>query len=254
MPRLALLLLLFALGTGLPAAWAQHPNETAGRASQLEWVAGDLPPFAWQSASGPRGYGHELVLLMAQQLGRSTQVSYYPWARAVQLTERSDSVGIFPLARTPDREKRFQWLVPLMTARYVLITPATDHRLNLAQLRTLRVGVLRGSPIVRNLQAEQFTTLIDGKDYKDLLRMLVNGSLDAVYAGAPMLDAAMSEYGYTHQQFTTHLALGEARLYIAASPGLVPDEARLWQKAYQQLEGDGSVERLRRRYFPADKR
>lgn len=248
------LLLLSALGTGPLAVRAQLPEDSTGQAPQIEWVAGDLPPFAWQSANGPRGYAHELVLLMAQQMGRSTQVSYFPWARAVRLTERGDQVGIFPLARTPDREKRFQWLVPLMTARYVLVTPATDHPLSLSQLRTLRVGVLRGSPIVRNLRAEHFTTIVEGKDYKDMLRMLVGGNLDVIYAGAPMLDAAMGEYGYAHQQFTVHQSLGEAKLYVAASLGLAPEEARLWQKAYQQLEEDGSVERLRRRYFPADKR
>lgn len=246
-------MLLLALGTGPLTARAQHPNETAGPVAQLEWVAGDLPPFAWRSPAGPRGYAHELVLLMAQQMGRSTQVTYFPWARAVQLTERSDRTGIFPLARTPDRENRFQWLVPLMMVRYVLITPATDRRLSLDELRPLRVGVLRGSPILRNLQAERFKTIVDAKDYKDLLRMLVGGSLDAVYAGAPMLDAAMAEYGYPRQQFTTHQALGEARLYMAASPGLAPEEAQRWRKAYQQLEENGTVERLRRRYFPTDK-
>lgn len=246
-------LLLLALGTGPLTAWGQHPNEPVGRAAQLEWVAGDLPPFAWRSPTGPRGYAHELVLLMAQQMGRSTQVTYVPWARAVQLTERSERIGIFPLARTPDREQRFQWLVPLMTVRYVLITPATARRLSLDELRSLRVGVLRGSPIVRNLQAERFKAIVDAKDYKDLLRMLVGGSLDAVYAGAPMIDAAMSEYGYARQQFTTHQALGEARLYIAASRELAPEEALLWQKAYQQLEDNGSVARLRRRYFPTEK-
>ncbi|RZI98042.1 MAG: transporter substrate-binding domain-containing protein, partial [Rubrivivax sp.] len=144
------LLLLPILGTGSLGAWAQHPNETTGRVLQLEWVAGDLPPFAWRSTSGPRGYGHELVLLMAQQIGRSTQVSYYPWARAVQLTERSTNIGIFPLARTPDREKRFQWLVPLLTVRYALVTLATDRRMGVSDMRSRRVGVLRGSPIVRN--------------------------------------------------------------------------------------------------------
>jgi polar amino acid transport system substrate-binding protein len=253
MLRRLLLLLSVLADTPRLAQAQQHPNEAAERAPPLEWVAGDLPPFAWRAPNGARGYAHELVLLMAQQIGRSTQVSYYPWARAVQLTERSDRIGIFPLARTPDRERRFQWLVPLMTARYVFITPATDHLLSLGELRGLRVGVLRGSPIVRNLRAEQFTTVVEGKDYRDLLRMLTGGSLDAVYAGAPMIDAAMSEYGYKRQQFTTHQALGEARLYMATSLGLAPDEARLWQKAYQQLEEDGSVERLRRRYFPHDK-
>lgn len=244
------LLLSPLLGAGLASAWAQQPAEGA----RIEWVAGDLPPFAWRAADGPRGYAQELVQLIAQQIGRSAPVSYYPWARAVALAERSNHVGVFPLARTPDRERRFQWLIPLMTVRYVLVTAATESRLSLGQLRTLRVGVLRGSPITRNLQAEHFTTLIEGKDYKDLLRMLVGGTLDAVYAGGPMLEAAMDEYGYARQQFSVQQSLGEAALYMAASPGLAPEEAHCWRRAYQQLEDDGSVERLRRRYFPADRR
>lgn len=239
------LLLSSLLGVIRIPARAQQPEEGA----RIEWLAGDLPPFAWQAADGPRGYAQELVQLMARQIGRPAQVSYYPWARAVALAERSDRVGIFPLARTPDREKRFQWLIPLMAVRYVLVTTATENRLSLGQLRTLRVGVLRGSPIILNLQAERFTTLVEGKDYKELLRMLVGGTLDAVYAGGPMLNAAMDEYGYGRQQFTVQQSLGEAMLYIAASPGLAPEEAQRWRKAYQQLEDDGSVERLRRRYF-----
>ncbi|MFG6487676.1 substrate-binding periplasmic protein [Roseateles sp. BYS78W] len=253
MLRRDLLLLSVPAGMPAPVKAQQHPNDAAERTPPLEWVAGDLPPFAWRAPGGARGYAHDLMLLMARQLGRPAQVTYYPWARAVQLTERSDHVGIFPLARTPDREKRFQWLVPLMTTRYVLVTTATERRLVLSQLRLLRVGVLRGSPIVRNLQGEHFQTIIEGKDYKDLLRMLVGGTLDAVYAGASMIEAAMDEYGYARQRFTTHLALGEAKLYMAASLALAPEEARRWQKAYQQLEEDGSVERLRRRYFAAEK-
>jgi polar amino acid transport system substrate-binding protein len=175
-------------------------------------------------------------------------VTYYPWARAVRLVEHSDHLGIFPLARTADREKRFQWLAPLMTVRYALVTLAAERRLSLAELRPLRVGILRGSPIIRKLQAEQFTKIVEGTDYKDLLRMLIGGNLDVVYAGAPMLGAAMDAYGYPRDRFTTHQTLGEAELYMAASPGLAAEEARLWQRAYQQLEKDGSVERLRRRY------
>jgi ABC-type amino acid transport substrate-binding protein len=217
---------------------------------RLSWVAGDLPPFAWMSPDGPRGYAHELAVLMAQRLGRAPQVDYVPWARAVRMVEQSDHVGVFPLARTPDRETRFQWLVPLMTARYVFITRATGSKLSLAQLRGMRVGVLRGSPITANLREEKFSDIVDGKDYKDLLRMLDNGSLQAVYAGAPMLDAAIDTYGYARQHFSVQQSLGEARLFMAASRQLAPEEAARWQKAYQQLEDDGSAEKLRRRYFP----
>lgn len=248
------LVLMCALAAMPLTTLAQGAGEARARVLPLEWVAGDLPPFAFQAPDQPQGYAHDLAVLMGERIGRSVQVGYYPWARAVRLAEQGDHFGIFPLARTPDREQRFQWLVPLMTVRYVLVTRATDRRLSLSQLRKLRVGVLRGSPIVNNLRAEHFTTIIDTKDYKDMLRLLVSGTVDAVYAGGTMLEAAMGQFGYARQQFTVHESLGEAVLYMAASPGLAAEEAQRWQKAYQSLQEDGSVERLKRLYFPADTR
>jgi polar amino acid transport system substrate-binding protein len=221
-----------------------------GQGMALEWVAGDLPPFAWRAPDGTvQGYAHDLALAMARRLGRPAAVRYYPWARAVRLAETSEQVGVFPLARTPAREPHFRWLIPLLTVRYAFVTLVTDTLLNLADLRELKVGVLRGSPIIKNLRAERFTQIVEAKDYRDLLRMLLNQTLGAVYAGAPMLDAAIDEYGHPRQQFTTHTTLGEATLYMATSPRLPAEEAERWLKAYQQLEDDGSVARLKKRYF-----
>lgn len=222
----------------------------AGAAPPLEWVAGDLPPFAWAAPEGPRGFAHDLAVAMAQRLGRPPAIVYVPWARAVRMAERGAQYGIFPLARTPDREARFQWLIPLMTVRYGLFTLATESRLELEQLRELRVGVLRGSPIVANLRAENFKTIIEAKDYRDLLRLVRERALDAVYAGVPMLEAAMEEYGHARALFVLQTTVGDAAtLYMAASLGLDAAEAQRWVAAYHQLEEDGTVARLRRRYF-----
>jgi len=234
--------LLLAAPTLLPGLGLAAPP-------QLEWVAGDLPPFAWAAPDGPRGLAHELAVAMAQRLGRQATIHYVPWARAVRMAELGPHYGIFPLARTPDREARFQWLVPLLTVRYGLYTLATETRLELEQLRGLRVGVLRGSPIAANLWAENFKTIAEAKDYRDLLRMLRERTLDVVYAGTPMLEAAMDEYGHPRTHYVIQATLGEATLYMGASLGLDAAEAQRWVAAYRQLEDDGTAARIRRRYL-----
>jgi polar amino acid transport system substrate-binding protein len=233
-----------------PAAWVGSAWSSSGPASAgLQWVAGNLPPFALDSPAGSRGFAHDLAMAMAQRLGRPQEVTYVPWARAVRMAEQGPNVGVFPLARTPDREANFQWLVPLMTVRYGLYTLATESRLELEQLRPLRVGVLRGSPIAANLRAERFKTIIEAKDYRDLLRLLRARTLDAVYAGTPMLEAAMDEYGQARPLFVLQTTLGEATLYMAASLHADAAETQRWVAAYRQLEDDGTVMRLRRRYI-----
>jgi polar amino acid transport system substrate-binding protein len=225
------------------------PPAFALGAPEMQWVAGDLPPWSWRTPAGPQGYAHDLVMAMMQRLGRNGTVSYFPWARAVRLTEQGEAVGVFPLARTPDREARFRWLIPLSAVRYVFLTAAADGPVTLDALRQRPVGVLRGSPIVRNLRAQRFTRVVEAKDYSDLLRMLSQRVIHAIYAGGPMLDAAIEQYGYERAQFASHLSLGESTLYIAASLRLPDPEAALWLKAYAALEEDGTVARLRRRYL-----
>jgi len=230
------------------AAVASPPGPT-GPPGQLRWVAGDLPPFVWQGSQGPEGYAYELALLMSQRLGRSDTVDFYPWARAVRMTEEGENLGVFPLARTPDREAKFRWLILLMHVRYSFVGRAGEPNLSLEQLRHVRIGVLRGSPIIKNLQAEKFTSVTEAKDYKDLLRMLRSDMLTAIYAGAPMLQAAIEQYGYPRGEFKTHTSLGEADLYMGTSLRLAEGEAERWLQAYQQLVADGSVARLQQRYF-----
>lgn len=233
----------------LLAAPALLPALARAAPPQLEWVAGDLPPFAWAAPEGPRGLAHELAVAMAQRLGRQAAIRYMPWARAVRTAELGPHYGIFPLARTPDREARFQWLIPLLTVRYGIFTLATETRVDMEQLREFRVGVLRGSPIAANLRAENFKTIVEAKDYRDLLRMLRERTLDAVYAGAPMLEAAIDEYGHPRTHYVIQATLGEATLYMAAALGVGADEAQRWVAAYRQLEDDGTVARIKRRYL-----
>lgn len=244
--RLLLSLLPLCLaGPGL----AQAP--AAAGAPELRWVAGDLPPFAWQAPDGPRGYAYELAVAMAKRQGRKPAVEFYPWARAVKMTAEGDSYGVFPLARTPDREALFRWLIPLVRVNYTFFARASSTEPNsFEQLRNAKVAVLRGSPIIRNLQAQQFRDIVEAKDYRDMLRLLNDGIIGAVYAGTPMLQAAMIEYGGRLSDYRAIATLGDAELYMAASLKLDQAEGERWIAAYRELERDGTVARLQRRFLP----
>lgn len=67
-----------------------------GRASgQIEWLVGDLPPFAWKEANKPRGYGVDLIAAMAGRMGRSVDISPVPWARAVATTREEITTACY---------------------------------------------------------------------------------------------------------------------------------------------------------------
>lgn len=216
---------------------------------QLRWLGGDLPPFVWKGSNGPQGYAYELLVLMAQKLGRKPDLAFFPWARSVKLTLEGETYGVFPLARTADREAQFRWLIPLAHVHYGFFTSSANNaQLGIDQLRTQKVVVLRGSPIVRNLQAQGFTDITEAKDYRDMLRLVTMRVATAAYAGTPMLQAAMQQFGFKSADYRLVATLGNADLYMGTSLRLDPAEAQLWLDAYRALEQDGSVARLQKKY------
>ena len=224
-----------------------------GRASgQIEWLVGDLPPFAWKEANKPRGYGVDLIAAMAGRMGRSVDISPVPWARAVATTREGDHYGVLPLARTPDREDQFRWLIKLTQVRYTFFAhrkqEGAAHINDIDALRTRKIGVLRGSPIINNLQAGRFTQIVTATNYNDLLRLLELGAIDAAYAGQPMFLAAIRQTSFPENDFVTGASLGSADLYLGASLKLDGEEAERWVNAYKALLNDGTVAKLRRRY------
>src|SRR6478609_9328933 len=134
----SLLYLLRALTLLLMLSPALAAPTTSG---PLVWTAGNLPPFAWLNAGGPQGYAYELVVQMAARMGRQSEVGFYPWARAVRMAQDGETFGVFPLARTPDREQKFHWLIPLAHVRYTFFGRGGTELGNLDALRQARIGV-----------------------------------------------------------------------------------------------------------------
>ncbi len=228
---------------------------TCAKAEPLKWIGGSLPPFGWQEAGETKGYACDLIKAMSQKLGRSSGIDFYPWARAVKMAAEMPDYGIFPLARTSDREDDFLWLIPIIKVDFVFLatkdSPSardSESEAKVAALRSQRIGYLRGSPIVKNLQAKGFTRILEGTDYPELLRLLTSGAVDAIYAGRPMIISSIEPSGFRRQDFQVLTALGDATLYIATSKSLPESEANLWRAAYQSLVKDGTVAKLQWKY------
>ena len=240
---------LIAAALMLLSSQALAENRAPG---QIEWLGSDLPPFIWKEADTPRGYGVELISAMSARLERPADITFLPWARAVATARDGGNHGVLPLARTPDREAQYRWLIKLSNVRYTFFTHRSSEGAafinDLDALRARKVGVLRGSPIINNPQAEKFAQIVAATSYNDLLRLLDIGAIDAAYAGQPMMAAAIRQSTFPKNTFVAGTSLGSADLYIGASLRLDPEEAERWTKAYKALLNDGTVAKLRRQY------
>jgi len=245
---------LLAAGLASPLLALMRPGcgaEAAAPAQPLHWVASDLPPYAWREGGVPRGLAYELAVAMGQRLQREARIDYYPWARAVRMLRENADVGLFPLARTPERESDYRWLVPLGRTRITFFAKAGVAIDRLETLRKLRVGIMRGAAAAQSLAALGFTTLVPAADYGDLLRLLDRGIVDAVYAADEMFGFYLRARGEGADAIRPGLSLDTVDLFMVASRQCDEAEAQRWVQAYRELVADGTVARLERSYLTA---
>ena len=242
--------------SGICISNSQAQQVAPPAAEHIKWVTAELPPFVWLQNNIPQGYAYELVATMSAQMGRKPDLSFYPWARAVKMTKDGKSFGVFPLARNPERETSFKWLIPLATVHYNFFgrrspvnNEANIELASMEQLRGLRVGIVRGSSLERELHEQNFRNIFYEKDFQSLLKMLQLGGIDAIYSAYPVLISAIEEYGFRLDEFTTGPTLGSAELYLASSAKISEQEERAWLKAYENLVKDGTVQKLRKKYI-----
>ena len=224
--------------------------QTVDPAGALQWVSGNLPPFVWFGPNGPQGYGVELIQLMAARMGRSADITFYPWIRALRMLGEGEHFATFPVGRTPEREAHFRWLIKLGHVYYTFYVRAASP-LNVQDIDILKqshIGVLRGSVGMAQLQARGFRNLVETQDYKDLARHLATGLVDAIYGADSMVNGAMAEFAHRPDEFRTGLSLEDGDLYIATSLKLDDAEFERWQRAYRELQQDGTVSRLLKKY------
>ena len=93
------------------------------------WVLTALePPFSLRNERGQlEGYLIELVQGILAEADIQQEILAGPWERLIQEAQDKPNVLVFPLARTPEREKEFHWVLPLTSNVYgVLGVPVDD--------------------------------------------------------------------------------------------------------------------------------
>ena len=186
--------LLIALSTWPFALWGNSvsgevTNEPQGDTSKmLSWAAGNMPPHAWENENGRQGFAYELVVRWLDYWAETRRLSFIH-GRGLFGWPIEQDTGAFPVTRTPEREDSFRWF-DSYRQKSIYCIGRSDEKSDLHDpgvVRNLPVGVLRGSPHVISLKRNGFAHVIEGADYKDLLRMLQGRVIRVIYASNQML-------------------------------------------------------------------
>ncbi len=231
-----------AAGLGLRAA-------PAASGEPLVLVSPDFPALI--SGQGPDAPGPlgEFLILLGERAGLDLHPHFYPFARATLMARSGPRVLMAPLARTPERELQYRWLLPLFTQRYALIGPRSRWPAGIqeAAARKAKVLTLRGAMTVDSLQKQGFRNLAQEANYDNILRRLTEGSADLLYGAVPVVMAALRAAGRDPQDWVVGPGYDHTEIWLVGSPDLQDQELQPLLEAFEKLKREGEHQRLLQR-------
>jgi polar amino acid transport system substrate-binding protein len=203
--------------------------------------------------SGPRAFSLALAQALLQQLGRTQVVSDVPLARALKALDARQPAWLVGLLRTPARELRYQWVLPLYRDTLVFyqspLRPlaATSWQ----QARQLPVCVVYGSAPEEYAVQFGLQRVERSSSYALCLRMLAAGRVRLAPVVAGDLKAKLQEAGLSVAAVQpSPLPTVPLQSYLVASHATPPAEVQAWHQAWQQLAASAAYRQLRQRYWP----
>ena len=176
-----MLAVLLATLTGASSFAAEPPL--------VVFVASQVPPKMFIDAAGkPSGFITELTEAVVRRAGYAPDIRPMPWIRAVKLAEIGGGV-VTGFSKNPDREKIFNFSIPIYEDRVQLIVLKQTHMNaeTLADLKGKRLGIQRGSSYGAAFDAALADIQEDRDDGNDLrLKKLAAGHIDAAIISGGM--------------------------------------------------------------------
>lgn len=96
-------------------------------------VTEELPPYNFTEQGKLVGFSTEVVEAVLKEIHLQGNFQVMPWARAYDTAKNSESVLIYSIARTPEREKLFKWVGAIAPTDWYLFS-LRDNKITLASL------------------------------------------------------------------------------------------------------------------------
>jgi polar amino acid transport system substrate-binding protein len=229
---------------------------TSTQAAPLLAVTTEFPPFQ-SSQPQPWGMALETAQALAQANGDTLEVRFLPWARAYQMAETTPGLLIFCLARTPERENRYDWvgrIAPNDVTVWRLASRQEIQARSLEQAKVWQLGATAGDMKLHYLQENGFVAgdnLQVSSDDLTNLRKLYARRIDLLpFSNRIVLQYRAAQAGLDYHALVPAFSLPALsnELYLAFSPGTPAAQTRQYQQHFARLQKSGWLKRLQARY------
>lgn len=224
-----------------------------GAAADAVVYTEEFPPYNF---TGPNGTVDGVATANVRQVLAASGIKYsikaVPWPRAMARALLEENSFIYTIARTPEREDLFDWLVPIGRSEFHLYVRADDSRPVTPE--TLAAGEFIGVCLTNSLSCEYLrragipkekTIVVPNHGYP-LPHMVVGGRAD-VYINDKFFNAAHLKNAGLEPDVVRSAMTIESRggFYLAAGTQVPEDLRDKVRKAYARLVKAGRYQMVR---------
>ena len=218
----------------------------------------EYPPYNYTDHGHITGLGTEVVQAVLKEINVEGQIQSLPWARAYDTAIASDSVLIYSMNRSKEREKLFKWVGQITPTDFYLFS-LKSRNIELSELsdaRGLQIGTvnqdigeqylaLNGFAVGRNLQSSNRYELNYEKLKRGRIDLWIMNELGAYY---------MARQAGDDPALTLHKALRVAELsgggnYMAFGNKTPDALVERFRRGLEAIKRNGTYDALQRKWL-----
>lgn len=226
----------------------------------IYWMSEQYPPLNYSEDNVAKGLFVEILQAIWLKLhgnAAHSEIRMLPWARSYKLLQTTPNTALFAMSRTQERETLFKWVGPIdIPPIGIIASKAKHYRFSRIeelsqQIGNNKLGVVKddsGEHYYRELGGD--TDLLDRVSHgTQLLGMLGLGRLDAIAYSQMVAVYLMNQQELNPAEYELVLPLKSgAQGWFGFHKDTAQSTIDRYQQAFDQLNTDGTIERIRASY------
>ncbi|WP_286190128.1 transporter substrate-binding domain-containing protein [Labrenzia sp. R4_2] len=234
---------------GICSSLGFGPLTASTAAQRYLFVTAEVPPYSLPSDEGRTGFVIDVVRELLSRLDAPLEIVSLPWRRAMETLKQGENVLMAPLARTPDRETRYKWVVPILTEEVRLYTIDDGPILTLEAARKLPSITVQGGSAMEELGIRLGLQNLDvAPDNFSMVKMLAYGNSNAMISFRMLALWSMEREGLDPERLVPGEVLDRFDVSIAATLETPEEILQPIREAFDVMRSDGSLQMILERY------
>ncbi len=240
-----LAVLLFSLGAGSVSAASQSPVV----------FTEELAPVHYTEKGEIVGIATDIVRSIFKQVKLRPYILSYPWKRTYLNVLHTSGSFVYTINRTPDREKLFQWIGPILHKRTYLYRFASRNDIKVtvpADLKNYTTVVILGYALTKKLKDMGLSPtreLIVTRNKQEQMCVFLKGRADLITGNEFTMERALAATGHCMDEVVPVLLMNEKGYYLAANKDTDPELVERLRLANTKIQQMGVVQQSIARYM-----